>query len=97
MSPPPAIVSDTSTSSLSVAVVSNPTFGHQSKLPKLPIPPLEDTCARYLQALVSLQDEDEHECTKLAVKKFLEGDGPKLQEQLKEWASDKDSYIEEFW
>ncbi|KAI6128741.1 hypothetical protein EV401DRAFT_837751 [Pisolithus croceorrhizus] len=27
------------------------TFANQDKLPKLPIPPLEDTCKRYLKAL----------------------------------------------
>jgi len=77
-------------SALPTAVVSTPTFCHQSKLPKLPIPPLEDSCRRYLQALEPLQDADEHEATKRAVQEFLDGDGPKIQEQLKEWAKDKD-------
>jgi hypothetical protein len=58
-------------------------------LPKLPIPPLEDTCNRYLRALVALQDEKEHETTKAAVRQFLLSDGPKLQEALKEYAQDK--------
>jgi carnitine O-acetyltransferase len=75
---------------LTTPVVSNPTFGHQSKLSKLPIPPLEDTCRRYKQALEMLQDSSEHELTKKAVEEFLKGDGPKIQEQLIEWAKDKD-------
>ena len=54
------------------------TFAHQDKLPKLPIPPIEDTCRRYLSALVALQDEAEHEATKQAVEKFLANEGPAL-------------------
>lgn len=73
------------------------TFAYQDRLPHLPIPPLEDTCKRYLKSLEALQDEDEHEATKAAVKQFLEGDGPRIQQKLQDWAKDKDSYIEEFW
>jgi carnitine O-acetyltransferase len=65
------------------------TLAHQDKLPKLPIPPLEDTCRRYLRALEALQDEKDHAATKKAVQEFLQGDGPKLQEQLKSWAETK--------
>ncbi|KAK1225439.1 carnitine O-acetyltransferase yat1 [Marasmius sp. AFHP31] len=73
------------------------TFASQEKLPKLPIPSLEDTCNRYLRALEALQDHDEHKKTKLAVKEFLEKDGPILQQKLNEYAKDRPSYIEEFW
>ncbi|KAG6855499.1 hypothetical protein H0H87_001986 [Tephrocybe sp. NHM501043] len=75
----------------------NRTFAHQSKLPKLPIPELENTCRRYLRALEGLQDEEEHFKTKESVRDFLENEGPRIQEKLREWASQKDSYIEEFW
>ncbi|TCD66328.1 hypothetical protein EIP91_001477 [Steccherinum ochraceum] len=75
------------------------TFARQDELPKLPIPPLEETTARYLKALEGLQDPKDHEETKRAVQEFLEGEGPRVQEKLKEWAADTDkaSYIEEFW
>jgi carnitine O-acetyltransferase len=73
------------------------TFANQSKLPKLPIPPLEDTCRRYLRALEGLQTPKEHEITKLAVGDFLRNEGPRIQEELKKWAENKDSYIEDFW
>ncbi|KIJ92160.1 hypothetical protein K443DRAFT_135348 [Laccaria amethystina LaAM-08-1] len=73
------------------------TFSCQDKLPRLPIPPLEDTCRRYLKALEALQDVKEHELTTAAVKEFLEKDGPEIQKRLRDWAKDKDSYIEEFW
>ncbi|KAJ7611809.1 acyltransferase ChoActase/COT/CPT [Roridomyces roridus] len=73
------------------------TFSGQAQLPKLPIPPLEDTCRRYLTALKGLQNEAEHKQTEGAVKKFLEEDGPRIQEELVKWAGSRDSYIEEFW
>lgn len=73
------------------------TFANQDKLPKLPVPPLEDTCKRYLKALRGLQDDREHAATTRAVQRFLEGDGPQLQERLIEWAASRASYIEDFW
>ena len=73
------------------------TFANQSKLPKLPIPPLEQTCKRYLRALEALQTPSEHEHTKRAVDDFLRNEGPKIQDKLVNWAKNKDSYIEEFW
>ncbi|KAG0142983.1 hypothetical protein CROQUDRAFT_49466 [Cronartium quercuum f. sp. fusiforme G11] len=68
-------------------------------LPKLPIPPLKDTCERYLAALEALQTPDEHAATKAVVARFLESDGPRLQEQLVTYAAQRPSrsYIEEFW
>jgi carnitine O-acetyltransferase len=71
------------------------TFAFQEKLPHLPIPPLEDTCKRYLRALEALQDEYEHEDTKRAVEEFLEHDGPRIQQKLLEWAKTKDRYADE--
>jgi len=68
------------------------TFSCQDKLPKLPIPPLEDTCRRYLKALEALQDEKEHELTTAVVKEFLEEDGPEIQKRLRDWAKGKDRY-----
>ncbi|KAJ8489499.1 hypothetical protein ONZ51_g2896 [Trametes cubensis] len=73
------------------------TFSRQNELPKLPIPPLEDTCRRYLTALEGLQDPREHAETRRAVEDFLHNDGPRVQEKLREYAMDKASYIEEFW
>ena len=58
-------------------------------LPTLPIPPLEDTCRRYLRALEGLQEPDEHARTKKAVEEFLNGDGPRIQARLKSWAAKK--------
>ena len=67
----------------------NRTFARQDELPKLPIPPLEETCQRYLRALEGLQDHRDHEETRRAVDEFLKGEGPRIQERLKIWAENK--------
>ena len=68
------------------------TFANQDALPKLPIPPLQDSCKRYLTALRGLQDDKEHAATTRAVQSFLQGDGPALQERLKQWAAGRARY-----
>lgn len=72
------------------------TFANQDSLPKLPIPELEDTCKRYMESLSALQTPREQEETRAAVQDFLKTDGPVLQEKLKNYASSKTSYIEQF-
>lgn len=72
------------------------TFAAQDKLPKLPIPDLELTCQRYLESLRPLQTPRERAETEHAVREFLRGDGPELQEKLKSYAQGKTSYIEQF-
>jgi len=72
------------------------TFAHQEKLPKLPIPDLEQSCQRYLTALKPLQTVREHAETRYAVHDFLRHDGPELQEKLKQYAEKQTSYIEQF-
>lgn len=72
------------------------TFANQNSLPKLPIPDLESTCSKYLEALAPLQSTKEHEATRVAVKEFMEAEGPGLQEKLKKYATSKSSYIEQF-
>jgi carnitine O-acetyltransferase len=73
------------------------TYSHQSELPKLPIPSLEQTCDRYLAMVTPLLTAAQAEKTKAAVQKWLKGDGPKLQNSLIEYSSTRNSYIEDFW
>ncbi|KAH8819022.1 carnitine acetyl transferase-like protein [Xylogone sp. PMI_703] len=73
------------------------TFASQDKLPRLPIPDLEETVKKYLEALKPLQSPREHIETKQAAEEFLKSDGPDLQERLKKYANGKTSYIEQFW
>lgn len=72
------------------------TFAGQDKLSKLPIPELESTCRKYLEALRPLQDIHEHAETEAAVQEFLQNEGPELQARLKKYASGKTSYLEQF-
>ncbi|KAL8679984.1 MAG: hypothetical protein Q9186_003800 [Xanthomendoza sp. 1 TL-2023] len=73
------------------------TYAAQDKLPKLPIPELEDTCRKYQAALEPLQSQREQDDTAAAVRDFLKSDGPELQSRLKKYANGKTSYIEQFW
>ncbi|KAK0567118.1 carnitine O-acetyltransferase yat1 [Tilletia horrida] len=73
------------------------TFKDQDKLPKLPIPDLQDTCNRYLASLEHLQTKDEHQATQHAVQHFLDNQGPALNQALHQYAKSKNSYIEEWW
>lgn len=73
------------------------TFARQNELPKLPIPTLEESCDRYLLALKALQSESDHLQTQKVVSDFLQNEGPKLQIELKKYAEDKASYIEQWW
>ncbi|KAF2858631.1 carnitine acetyl transferase [Piedraia hortae CBS 480.64] len=73
------------------------TFRSQDSLPKLPIPDLRNTCARYLAALRPLQDDIEHAESEQAVSEFLASEGPELQNKLKQYATGQSSYIEQFW
>lgn len=72
------------------------TFAAQDKLPKLPIPDLEQTCQKYLAALEPLQTRHEQRLSQDAVNDFLHNEGPQLQERLKQYATGKSSYIEQF-
>ncbi|KAK4047797.1 carnitine O-acetyltransferase yat1 [Microbotryomycetes sp. JL201] len=73
------------------------TLAYQDKLPKLPIPPLEDTLKRYLRALEGLQSPHEHSRTKKVVQDFLENEGPELHKALVDYAQTRASFIEEWW
>ncbi|KAL8789595.1 MAG: hypothetical protein Q9213_001031 [Squamulea squamosa] len=73
------------------------TYAAQEKLPKLPIPELEDTCRKYQAALKPLQSQREQDDTAAAVREFLKSDGPELQARLKKYATGRTSYIEQFW
>jgi carnitine O-acetyltransferase len=71
-------------------------YAFQDQLPKLPIPDLDSTCTKYLNALHPLQAPKENQETKAAVKEFLRSEGPELQEKLKKYADGRANYIEQF-
>lgn len=72
------------------------TFAAQDRLPKLPIPELDSSLKKYLEALRPLQAPKEYRDTEYAIKEFQRTEGPKLQEKLIEYAHEKANYIEQF-
>jgi len=67
-----------------------PTYHFQDSLPKLGIPKLEDTLKKYEYSASPLVSAEELQVTKKAIASFLNGEGPKLQEEL--IALDKQRY-----
>ncbi|CAB4034373.1 carnitine O-palmitoyltransferase 2, mitochondrial, partial [Paramuricea clavata] len=59
-----------------------PTYHFQPSLPRLPIPKLEDTCRRYLDAQKVILSPEEYENTKRLVENFKQYEGPELQKEL---------------
>lgn len=60
------------------------------------IPLLTSPISR-LAICVRSQSPEEHKQTEEVVEGFLKNEGPELHERLKEYASTRASYIEEWW
>lgn len=76
-----------------------PTLHFQASLPRLPIPKLEDTCRRYLNAQKPLLNNKELQYTASCISKFLANEGQSLQKQLihNNDENPHTSYISELW
>ncbi|KAI6232816.1 Carnitine O-palmitoyltransferase 2, mitochondrial [Aphelenchoides fujianensis] len=76
-----------------------PTYHFQKSLRRLPIPKLEDTCARYVAAVEAVGSAGMIAEAKRSVEELQGGDGPELQRLLKEYdnANPHTSYISEPW
>lgn len=72
------------------------TFAAQHKLPKLPLPSLESSCKRYLEAVKPLQSTEEQRASAAAVRNFVSDEGPILQAQLREYDASHANYFEHF-
>lgn len=72
------------------------TFAAQHKLPKLPLPSLESSCKRYLEALKPLQSTEEQRASAAAVRNFICEEGRILQAQLREYDASHANYFEHF-
>ncbi|HOO64624.1 MAG TPA: choline/carnitine O-acyltransferase, partial [Synergistaceae bacterium] len=79
----------------------NSTFGNQDVLPRLPVPPLEETVCRFLEWTGPLLSEEEREKTAKAAEEFLSpsGAGASLQKALEVHASRENmpNWLEPFW
>ena len=79
------------------------TYANQEKLPRLPIPTLEETLDKFPILVEALETPKEHEDTKRMIQEFKDGVGPTLQQALLEYdkegyeSGEFGSYVEEFW
>uniref|UniRef100_A0A6Q2X7H8 carnitine O-palmitoyltransferase n=1 Tax=Esox lucius TaxID=8010 RepID=A0A6Q2X7H8_ESOLU len=72
-------------------------YSFQSSLPRLSVPPVKDTCRRYLESARPLMDDEQYERMEGLAKDFEKNLGPRLQWYLKLkswWAS---NYVSDWW
>ncbi|WP_016906863.1 choline/carnitine O-acyltransferase [Streptomyces xiaopingdaonensis] len=78
-----------------------PTFAHEDRLPRVPLPPLEQSCARFLEWCGPLLTADERAATEAEVAAFLApgSAGRTLQAALEEYDATPGvhSWLDTFW
>ncbi|KAG7282172.1 hypothetical protein CRUP_034919 [Coryphaenoides rupestris] len=73
------------------------TFQYQDSLPPLPVPSLEGSLAKYLDAVRPFATQQEYEATVENVRNFKEGIGQVLHQKLLHRARTKRNWLEEWW
>nr|XP_057939643.1 peroxisomal carnitine O-octanoyltransferase isoform X2 [Doryrhamphus excisus] len=73
------------------------TFQYQSSLPPLPVPSLEGTLSKYLDAVRPFASETEFNSTVDIVQKFQHGIGKELHQKLLQRAKTRRNWLEEWW
>lgn len=66
---------------------------HPQALPKVPVPPLEQTMADYLKALHPITTPQQFEKAEKIIKQFSVSPGPKLHEYLVEKREAEDNWV----
>uniref|UniRef100_A0A672SX42 Zgc:154046 n=1 Tax=Sinocyclocheilus grahami TaxID=75366 RepID=A0A672SX42_SINGR len=86
-------------SPLPVVQISERPLVHQESLPKLPVPPLQQTCVRYLASLEPLICEEEMTHTHKLMDEFLRpgGVGERLQKSLERRARKTENWLTDWW
>ncbi|KAJ2749125.1 Carnitine O-acetyltransferase mitochondrial, partial [Coemansia nantahalensis] len=77
-----------------------PLFAHQGRLPRLPVPDLESTLARYAASLEPLLPPDQLARSRRAIEAFGgSAEGQELQRRLRERAAEpgRANWLEEWW
>lgn len=82
-------------SPLPVVQISERPLVHQESMPKLPVPPLKQTCERYMASLEPLISEEEKTHTRELMDEFLRsgGVGERLQKSLERRARKTDNWV----
>ena len=75
------------------------TYGHMAAMPRLPVPPLSQTCDLYLRSVRPLATEEQLETTKALVADFQKegGVGQRLHALLKDRAAKEFNWLERWW
>lgn len=75
-----------------------PTFAAQAKLPKLPVPELEQSLKKLKESLKPIaHSAQEYEAVTAKVDDFAKGLAPKLHERLAKRHDETDHWLEEWW
>lgn len=80
---------------VSVTRIAGRYLTHQRGLPRLPLPPLQQTCERYITALEPIIDAGELKQTKELVEEFQKkgGVGERLQKGLEKRACNTENWV----
>uniref|UniRef100_A0A8C5T8U9 Peroxisomal carnitine O-octanoyltransferase n=1 Tax=Malurus cyaneus samueli TaxID=2593467 RepID=A0A8C5T8U9_9PASS len=73
------------------------TFQYQDSLPSLPVPPLDESLSKYLDAVKPFLNQEEYQRTEDIVKKFENGIGKQLHQKLLERAKMRRNWLEDWW
>ncbi|CAN3376038.1 hypothetical protein DIURU_003187 [Diutina rugosa] len=72
-------------------------YKYQKDLPKLPVPPLNDTVTKYLKSVEPYLTPEQLAETTAKAQAFVKGQGEQLQSRLQKFAADKDNWLAEWW
>ncbi|XP_028833452.1 peroxisomal carnitine O-octanoyltransferase [Denticeps clupeoides] len=78
-------------------IVAERTFQFQDNLPPLPVPSLEGTLIKYMDAVKPFSTEEEFQATVAIVKHFGEGIGLNLHQKLIARAKSRQNWLEDWW
>ncbi|KAL9966589.1 hypothetical protein ACROYT_G024691 [Oculina patagonica] len=73
------------------------TFQLQDKLPSLPVPPLSQTCEKYLESVKPHLTREEYLQTQFVVNEFASGVGKELHKKLETRAKGMQNWLEVWW
>ena len=73
---------------------------HQTSIPRLPVPTLQETCSLYLKSLEGIANSEEYSRAAQTVSTFLESEEASRLQQLlveRDGKQDQPSWLEEYW